>query len=205
MVSTLSRTVRPFFWLGILLVGGGVLLLSSCQTLRQLRSLKDVKFRIDRATDARLAGVELRKVESYNDLGATDIARLTSALSQGELPFSFTLHVEATNPETNQVSARLTQMDWTLLLNDQETVTGTFDQEIELPPGTPTDVPVGVELDLARFFNDNLQGFIDLASSVGGDGPPTNVKLRVQPTVRTALGPIEYPNPITVVSRDVGN
>jgi hypothetical protein len=205
MFFTSQRAVRPFFWLGVLMLGGGAVLLSSCQTLRELRSLKDVDFRIDRATDARLAGIDLNRVDSYSDLGATDVARLTSAVSRGELPLSFTLHLEATNPETNRVSARLTKMDWTLLLNDQETVTGVFDREVELPPGMPTDVPVGIELDLARFFNDNLQGLVDLASSVGGEGPPTSVKLRVQPTVRTAIGPIEYPRPITVVSRDVGN
>jgi hypothetical protein len=182
----------------------GAVLLSSCQTLRELRSLKDVEFRIDRATNARLAGVNLSQMDSYSDLGGTDVARLASALSQGELPLSFTLHVQATNPETNKVSARLTQMEWTLLLNEQETVAGTFDREVELPPGTPTDVPVDIQLDLARFFDENLQGLVDLASSVGGEGPPTNVKLRVQPTVRTSIGPIEYPEPITVVSRDVG-
>lgn len=187
------------------MLGGGAVLLSSCQTLRELRSLEDVEFRIDRATDARLAGVNLNQLESYDDLGATDMARLASALSQGDLPLSFTLHVQATNPETNKVSARLTQMDWTLLLNDEETVAGTFNREVELPPGTPTDVPIDIELDLARFFNDNLQGLVNLASSVGGEGPPTNVKLRVQPIVRTSIGPIEYPRPITVVSRDVGN
>jgi hypothetical protein len=34
--------------------------------------------------------------------------------------------------------------------------------------------------------------------------PPQTVKLRVQPTVDTTLGPIEYPSPITVVSKRVG-
>lgn len=202
MVLPSNRSLRPLLWVGFMIFGA--VLLSSCQTLRELRSLKDVEFRIDRATNARLAGVNLSQMDSYSDLGGTDVARLASALSQGELPLSFTLHVQATNPETNKVSARLTQMEWTLLLNEQETVAGTFDREVELPPGTPTDVPVDIQLDLARFFDENLQGLVDLASSVGGEGPPTNVKLRVQPTVRTSIGPIEYPEPITVVSRDVG-
>lgn len=186
------------------MVGLGAVLVSSCQTLREVRSLKDVDFRIDRATNAQLAGVNLRRLESFSDLGAMDVARLTSTLSQGELPLSFTLHMEATNPESNTVSARLTQMDWTLLLDDKETVNGNFDQEVTLPPGTPTDVPIDINLDLVRFFDENLRGLVDLAASVGGEGPPTNVKLRVQPTIRTRIGPIKYPEPITVVSRDVG-
>lgn len=190
---------RPFC-AGLLIVG----LLGACQTLREVSNLKDVQFRIDRVSNTQLAGIALRDIESYNDLRGTDVARLASALSRGELPLSFTLHVEAENPASNSVNARLTKMDWTLLLEEQETIAGTFDREIVLPPGTPKDVPVGVELNLIEFFDKNLQQFVGLVTAIAGEGPPTNVQLRMQPTVRTALGPIKYPTPITVVSKDVG-
>lgn len=192
------------FWRGlcaVLLVAG---LMGGCQTVREVTNLKDVQFRIERATNAQLAGIALSGIESYNDLGGADLARLASALSQGQLPFSFTVHVEAENPASNSVNARLTKMDWTLLLQDQETIAGTFDREIVLPPGTPKEVPVDVELNLIDFFDKNLRQFVGLVTAIAGDGPPTNVKLRVEPTVQTALGPIRYPKPITVVSKDVG-
>jgi hypothetical protein len=134
-----------------------------------------------------------------------DIARLGSALAEGRLPLSFQLHVEATNPEDNSVNARLTNMDWTLLLDDRETVSGTLERRIVLPPGQPTDVPVDVSLDLAKIFDENLQQLVALATAVAGEGPPTNVKLKVQPTIQTRLGPMRYPSPITVVSTDVDN
>jgi hypothetical protein len=102
------------------------------------------------------------------------------------------------------MDARLTAMDWTLFLQDRETVSGTFRQEIVMPPGTPTDIPIDIELDLIRFFDENLRGLVDLATALGGQGPPTNVKLKVQPTIQTQVGPMRYPNPITVVSKDVG-
>ena len=193
----------PFrFWVlaGCLLIVGSVM---GCQTLREVSNLKNVQFRIDRATDARLAGIDLSGVQSYNDLSGRDITRLGSALARGELPLSFTLHLTATNPENNRVDARLTQMDWTLLLQDRETISGTFDREIVLKPGAPTDVPVDLRLDLVEFFDENLRGFVDLAIAVGGQGPPQNVKLKVQPTIQTRLGPMKYPNPITVVNEDV--
>jgi len=184
----------------VLLVGG----LVSCQSLREVANLKDVRFRIDRATDARLAGVRLEEVQSYEDLGGADVARLAAAVSRGEVPFSFRLQVEAENPSSNGVNARLTKMDWTLLLDERETISGIFEREVVLPPGTPKEVPVDVKLDLVEFFDENLQGLVDLATAVGGDGPPSKVQLRVQPTVRTPFGQMKYPNPITVVSKDVG-
>lgn len=192
----------------VLCVLGGVLvlgsLLSGCQTLREVANLKNVEFRLDRTEDAQLAGVDLEGIRSRSDLSASDVARLGSALSVGEMPLRFTLFVEARNPDENSVNARLTVMDWVLLLDDRETVSGTFDREVVLPPGTPKEFPLDIRLDLVEFFDQNLQSLVQLAASVGGAGPPTNVKLRVQPTIQTPIGPMQYPNPITVVSEDVG-
>ena len=176
----------------------------SCQTLRQVSNLKDVQFRIDRATNVQLAGIDLGGVRSVEDVSGIDMARLGSALSRGELPLSFTLFVEAENPASNSVDARLTQMDWTLLLDDTETISGTSDREVVLPPGTPKEVGVDIDLDLVEFFDRNLQSFLDLATAVAGDGPPANLKLRVRPIIQTPIGRMKYPTPITVVSKDVG-
>jgi len=198
------HTIRSSVPEGLLVVVLGVGLLAGCQTLREVSALKDVRFRIDRATETTLAGLSLADIRSYEDLGGMDLARLGSALASGSLPLSFTLHVEATNPESNSVDARLTEMDWTLLLNDRETVSGTFDREVVLPPGQPTDVPIDIRLDLAELFDKNLQQLVALGTAVAGSGPPTNVKLKAQPTIQTRLGPMRYPKPITVVSEVVG-
>lgn len=185
----------------------GLLLLAAtgCTAFREVANLRKVQFSIDRVAQPRLAGVDLARVQSYDDLRSTDVLRLGSALSNGSLPLSVTLHLDAENPSSNSVDTRLTQMDWTLLLEDKETVSGRFEREVVLPPGEPTDVPVDVEVDLVRFFDDNLQGLVDLAAAIDGDAPPQTLKLRVQPTVDTRLGPLQYPSPITVVSRRVGD
>lgn len=192
---------RPGAFLLFLFAVAGLV---GCQTLREVSNLKEVRFRIDRVTDAQLAGVPLTRVRSYDDLGGMDLARLGSALADGRLPFSFNVHVEATNPESNSLNARLTRMEWTLLLEDRETISGTFDREVVLRPGAPTEVPIDVQLDLASVFDQNLQQLVALAAAVGGEGPPANVKLKVQPTIQTRLGPMQYPSPITVVSKEVG-
>jgi hypothetical protein len=166
--------------------------------------LKDVRFRLDRVTDARLAGIELAGLQSYEDLSGMDVARLGAALADGRLPLSFTLYVEAENPASNDVTARLVRMDWTLLLEEKETVSGRVDREISLPPGEPTDVPVPIELDLVSFFDENLRQLVGLAAALGGEGPPQRIKLRAQPTVRTPLGRMKYPQPLTVVHEEVG-
>lgn len=189
---------------GLVVLGLMVCGLAGCTTLREVASLRTVRFQIDRISESHLAGVRLSKLRSLEDLSGNDLLRLTTAVSEGKLPFSFQLHLQAINPASNEVNARLTKMDWTLLLEEKETVSGTFDRELVLPPGTPTDVPVRIQLDLLRFFEENLNRLVDLALAVSGEHPPQSVKLKVRPTINTKFGPITYPSPITAVSGKVG-
>ena len=178
---------------------------AGCQTLREIASLRDVDFAIDRVAQIELAGVDLDRIRSYEDIRAQDVLRLTSALSRNELPLAFELHLEALNPEDNSVQARLVEMDWTLFLDDRETISGVFDQNLVLPPGTPTDVPIAIRLDLIDFFGENLRDLVDLALAVSGNGgAPKRIMLQATPTIDTAIGPIRYPNPIQIVSREIG-
>jgi len=179
------------------------LLMSGCQTLREVSNLRQVDFRLDRVSDARLAGVSLRNVDSYDDIGAGDMLRLSSAIADGQMPLAFTVHVAAQNPSENDQNARLTELDWRLLLDDKETIAGKFDREVVIPPGEPTDIPISMELDLVDFFDGNLREIVNLALALGGEGEPTNVKLRARPTIQTAIGPIRYPNEIMIVNEDV--
>lgn len=183
-----------------------VLAFSGCQTLRELASLRKVDFQIDRVAQVQLAGIDLDRVRSYEDVRAQDLLRLGTALTRQEMPLSFQLHLRAENPPDNSVQARLVQMDWTLFLDDKETISGLFDQNIVLPPGEPTDVPIAIELDLVRFFENNLQDLVELALAVSGQGgQPKRVMLQATPTIETPLGPMRYPNPIQIVSREVGS
>lgn len=200
------KDMRQRIPVAVLIAGLGIaiaVLISGCQTLREVSNLRKVDFQLDRVSDARLAGVSLDDVRSYNDIGATDMLRLSAAIADGEMPLQFTVHVGARNPAENNQNARLTQMDWRLFLNDRETIAGRFDREVVIPPGEPTDIPIGMELDLVEFFDGNLREIVNLALAIGGEGEPTNVKLRARPTVQTSIGPIRYPNEILIVNEDV--
>ncbi len=142
---------------------------------------------------------------SYSDLNLMDAARVGAAIARRELPLGFQLHVRAENPSDNPVTARLLRMQWTLFLDETETISGLIDQELELPPGQPRDIPVSISLDLFDFFERNGPDLFNLALNLVGVGEqPTQVALRALPTVNTVMGPISYPQPITIVDRRVG-
>ena len=179
------------------------LLLGSCATLQEIASLRNVDFAIDNVSQANLAGVDVQNVRSYGDLSAGDAARLVGALTRGEMPLSFTLHLGASNPESNAVNARLVQLDWTLLLDDTETISGIFNDDRVIPAGASVDIPITMELDLVQFFGRNAQDLFELATAVAGHGSK-EIALRARPTVSTPIGPIAYPSEITILRRDVG-
>lgn len=186
-------------------LGLALIALSGCATLQQFAALRDVDFSVDRLTDVRLAGIDLARVTSYSQLSLGDAGRLMTAVSQSRLPMDFRLHLTALNPADNSVDARLVRMDWTLLLESRETLSGVFAEETLLRRGQPTDVPIDISLDLMDFFQGSAQDLLNLALSLSGQGgAPTDVTLRATPTVDTALGPIRYPQPITIVSRQIG-
>jgi hypothetical protein len=153
-----------------------------------------------------LAGIDLRQVRSYSDLSAGDVLRLTRAVAQRDLPFTFDLVLGAENPDGNGTNARLVNMDWRLFLDDRETISGTFDDEILLRPGEPRDVTIPIRLDLIEFFDRGARDVLELALAVAGqNGQPKRIRLEAQPTIDTALGPIRYPRPITVGDTEVGS
>jgi len=181
------------------------LLLGACATLQQLAALRHVDFDLAGVTAGRVAGVDLASIRSYQSLSVTEAAAIGLAVAGGHLPFEMTVHVRALNPAENRVTAKLTRLRWSLYLQDRETIDGTVEQAVELPPGSPIVIPVVMRLDLLQFFQGSAASLVNVALAVlGQDADPTTIRLQAVPTVETPLGPIDYPTPITIVHRTVG-
>ena len=178
--------------------------ITSCATLRQFATLGQVRFSFDRITDVRLAGVSTAGKDSYSDLRFQDVARITAAIASREVPLDFVVQVRAENPASNTVTARLLQLDWTLFFDEGRVLEGQMDRGYSFAPGQPVLVPVAVSLDAYNLVQRNGQDLFELALAIAGvQGHRTNVRLDLQPTVETDLGPIPYPAPITI-RRNVG-
>lgn len=198
-----SRPLLRHAVLGLLLVSA--LLSTHCTTLQQIAALQSVDFEIDRVDQGVLAGIDLRNIRSYRDLRPIDVLTVAAAVQRDRLPLAFTLHVHAENPSTNGVDARLLRLEWTLLLEGRSTINGVLDQDLRLPAGRVTDIPLRIELDLLDFYRDSARDLAELALSVAGEGgAPKTIELRARPTISTPVGPIVYPGDITIASRTVG-
>jgi hypothetical protein len=180
--------------------------LSGCTTLREIAALRQVAFTLDRVDEIELGGVRLDNIRNYDDLSFVELARLGAMLAREEMPLSFNLDIGALNPPDNKVNARLVRFEWTLFLEERETVSGVFNDEINLAPGTPETIPLRIELDLLEFFGSNLTELAELGLAIADQGgEPKNISITATPTIDTAVGPIRYPEPIRIVSRTFGD
>ncbi|MBI5474963.1 MAG: hypothetical protein HY961_21690 [Ignavibacteriae bacterium] len=183
----------------------------SCSALKDfsktLTNLSRTKFKLDSVNGFQLAGVPL---ENKTSLNIMDGAKLLAAFSRNELPATFTLNVAALNPNdgtggTQQASATLTSLSWTLILDTTLTIRGDISQPIVIPgTGQQTFIPLQMNLDLMKFFRDKgYESIVNLALAIGGaNKSPSRITLRIKPTVQTDFGPISYPSEIDVIDKE---
>ncbi len=175
------------------------LVLPGCATLQQMSALRFVAFEFDHIGEVRLAGVPIGAGTRFTNLGVADAARIGAAISMRDVPFECDVHVRATNPVDNRVTARLVNVDWKLFLDERETVGGTMSRAVAIEPGRTADVPVAVRFDLMRLATGGARDVFDLALAIAGYGAVAkDVRLELVPTIDTTLGPIRYTSPVSV-------
>jgi hypothetical protein len=200
--------------LAVVIALAGILALSSCATLTDMASviasLKKLQFKLSGVHDFKLLGVDLSGKARIGDFSATDGLKALQSYQSRKLPVEFVVDVVAVNPNDGTGGSRrsastLTGLECRLLIDGQPTVTGNIDKPFEIPgTGQETVVPLRLSLDLLEFFgNQRYEDLLGLALAIGGrNRTPARLALDAQPTVSTPLGPITYPNRITIVSTD---
>ena len=170
----------------------------SCTSLGEVLALRNVDFRIANVSNVKLAGINLARITSFDQLGLTDVAQLGAAALSNKMVLDFALVVEGTNPPDN-AQARMVKLDWSLFLDGKETIQGVFDDKVAFPPGKPTNFPIAMRLDLLEFFDGGAEELVKLALSfTGADAGAGKLHLMGTPTINTALGPMEFPRPVTI-------
>ncbi|MCX7930426.1 MAG: hypothetical protein N2663_06885 [Chlorobi bacterium] len=190
----------------------------SCAQIKQisdtLANLQRLQFKLGSVHEFRLVGIPLSDKSSpsdFNPLG--DGLKLLDAFRSNKFPADFVLDLQVRNPNDgtqgrSAVAATLAGLEFRLLIDEQPTITGALDREVEIPAsGSTTTVPIRISLDLYEFFG--KQGYdklINVALAIGGkNGSASRLKLDAKPTVRTKFGLMTYPGRITIVDREFRN
>lgn len=134
---------------------GIALLPVGCAQIKQisdaLTNLQRLQFKLGAVHNFRLAGVELSSKASASDFSPIgDGLKLLDAFRSKKLPADFILDLEVRNPNDgtqgrSAVPATLAGLEFRLLIDDQPTITGNLDREVEIPAsGSVTAVPIRI-------------------------------------------------------------
>ena len=158
-------------------------------------------------------GINISNKKSISDFNATELLKLTSVITSGKLPASFTLNVEAKNPNDGsggypKTDATLKAFPWKLEIDNVETISGDIGSPVSVPgTGEVTNIPLTMNLDLIEFFgNKGLDNLVNLALALGGqEGSSSKLTLYATPTVSSPLGDIKYPGELKIVDQSFTN
>jgi len=180
----------------------------NCSVYQTITNLSRLQFKLGPTTNISLAGVSLEGKRKIGDLSSLDALKLSASFIRGSLPLTFTLYVDAKNPNDGtggypRTNAAITSFPWKLFIDDKETISGNIGNPVDVPgTGEATAIPLNISVDLINFFKDKgYEGIINLAMNISGYGTsPSKLALFAQPTVRTEIGNITYPKELKIIS-----
>ena len=188
-------------------------LLTSCSVYQTMVNLSRLEFKLGAVNNLTLNGINISNKKSISDFNATELLKLTSVITSGKLPASFTLNVEAKNPNDGsggypKTDATLKAFPWKLEIDNVETISGDIGSPVSVPgTGEVTNIPLTMNLDLIEFFgNKGLDNLVNLALALGGqEGSSSKLTLYATPTVSSPLGDIKYPGELKIVDQSFTN
>jgi hypothetical protein len=188
-------------------------LLTSCSVYQTMVNLSRLKFKLGDVNNLTLSGINISNKKSLSDFNAVELLKLTSVITSGKLPASFTLNVEAKNPNDGsggypKTDATLKSFPWKLEIDNIETISGNIGIPVSVPgTGDVTNIPLTMNLDLIEFLgNRGLDNLVNLALALGGqEGSSSKLTLYATPTVSSPLGDIKYPGELKIVDQTFTN
>lgn len=187
-----------------------IIFISGCAVYDTFVNISGLKFKLESVIDFKVAGISINNKTKLEDFGTMDVVRLSGKLANNELPVSFILNVEAKNPNTKggklrDPSVKLKSFPWTLYIEDKETITGNINQPVVVPgKGEGRIIPLNIEFNLLNFIRDkSLEKIANIILNIGGaKGSPSNLKLVAEPILDTPVGEMQYPEPLTIISKE---
>ena len=201
--------MKKIFLLSVILL----LTTSSCSVYETMVNLSRLKFKLGNVNNLTLSGINISGKKSISDFNAVELLKLTNVITSGKLPASFTLNVEAKNPNDGsggypKTDATIKAFPWKLEIDNVETISGNIGNPVSVPgTGDVTNIPLTMNLDLIEFFgNKGLDHLVNLALALGGQqGSSSKLTLYASPTVSSPLGDIKYPGELKIVDHTFTN
>jgi len=178
------------------------LFISSCSVIEQINQMKQFsqcEFKINTINQLSIAEVSMEGKKRISDFTFAETIRLTTALAKDEIPATFTIRLEAIN--SNNKKAAMNQLDWKLLIDQQQVAKGIIEKQIVIPPnGRKVDFPVHVSVNLKELLTGKSgEALMNLVADITGQGSgKSELSMKLSPSIRVGNQMLQYPGYVTV-------
>ncbi len=178
-------------------------LFSGCDVFNKIGGayqLSQSEYRYNSLGSIQLAGMNLG---SASDISVSNLASIATILAGSSLsqniPFSMTLNMDVTNPNTS--AAFLDALDYAISINEMEFVEGKMDIPIRIEPGETKVIQIPVSVDLKALINRYSQQRVtsEMSAFLGITPNETTVSVKLWPKLSVGNRLIKVPAPIPVV------
>ena len=200
---------KIFFSLVIIILFSGI----NCSIYETITNLSRLQFKLGDVSNFNVSGIDISNKSKLGDFSPLEIINLSSIVTSGKLPISFTLNVDAKNPNDGtggykKTDATLKSFPWRLQLDNKETISGNIASPVSVPgTGEISIIPIQINIDLLQFIeNQGYESLLNLVLALGGQqGSAAKLTLFADPTVSTVLGDINYPGELKIVDHSFTN
>jgi len=187
----------------IILILCAVVLMTGCDVMNKIGGayqLSQSEYRYNSLNNIQLAGMNLGNASG---ISLSNLAAIATILSGGPamqtIPFSMTLNMDVTNPNTT--AAFLDALDYAIQINEMEFVEGKMDIPIRIEPGQTTVVAVPISVDLKSLMNRYSQQRVtsEMSAFLGITPNKSSVSVKLWPKFLVGGTLVKVPAPIPVV------
>jgi len=170
-----------------------IFIVSSCRSIRETKALQDCSYSLSNISNLEVNGVSLNGKQNLRDLKTQESSRISQAIMARKIPISLTAHVRVHNP--NAQKAALNNLDWKLLLRNQEVADGTITERYEISPNETVEIPINIVTDIGSilkvFSVKELTSMVFSMSSI--QTLSKDVQLKIKPSIRVGRMSIKSP------------
>lgn len=201
--------MKKIFLISVLLM----FTITSCSIYETITNLSRLQFKLGDVNNFNVNGIDISNKSKLSDFSPLEIINLSSIVTSGTLPISFTLNIEAKNPNDgtggySKTDANLKSFPWHLQIDSKETISGNIASPVTVPgTGEISTIPIQINLDLMQFIeSQGYESLLNLVLALGGQqGSAARLTLFADPTVSTMLGDINYPGELKIVDHQFSN
>lgn len=186
----------------LLLIVLSAVILTGCDVVNKIGGayqLAQSEYRYNSLSNIQLAGINIGNASAISLSNLASISTILSGSnSRQNIPFSMTLNMDVTNPNTR--AAFLDALDYSISINELEFVEGKMDIPIRIQPGETVVVPIPISVDLKSIINRYSQERVasEMSGFLGITPNETTVTVKLWPKLSVGNTLIKVPAAIPV-------